>query len=388
MTFVLDNASVITADEKKDNYSVVVSDGGKIAYVGPENDRPKINGTHYDLKGRIISPGFINIHVHGGDGITFGHNNLELELQTYSKWVAMNGVTNFLCSIAAPNKSDLNELIKQYVEILEKGVSGAVCSGLHLEGPFMNVEKKGAFHPSWLRMPDIEESKKYISAGKGWIKQITIAPELENANQVAELFKENGIVVALGHSNADFDTASKALNSNFSHVTHTYNAQSSFSHRLPGVVGAVLSSDKVTAEIISDMVHIHPAAIKIMVRSLGTDRVVIITDAMAGAGMPDGKFALVGYEVTVSNGIALLEDGTLAGGISTMNQCVRNMVEKVGVTMVDAIKMASLNPARVINEEDHLGSISEGKDANLIVIDEKVNVYLTMVNGKIVHNAL
>ena len=388
MTFILDNASVITAQEKKDNYSVVVSDDGKITYVGPSNGKPQINGPCYDLKGRIISPGFINVHVHGGNGVTFGHDDLESELQTYSRWAAMNGVTNFLCSIAAPKRAELTDLISRYVDILEKGIPGAECSGLHLEGPFMNVEKKGAFHPAWLRMPDVDEAKEYIAAGKGWIKQITIAPELENAPQVAEIFNSSGIAAALGHTNTDFDTASEALKNSFSHVTHTYNAQSSFSHRSPGVVGAVLSSEKVTAEIISDMVHIHPAAIKVLVRSLGTDRVVIITDAMAGAGMPDGKYKLVGYEVTVSDGIALLEDGTLAGGISTMNRCVRNMIEQVDVPMVDAIKMASLNPAKVIKEDDHLGSIVKGKDASLTIIDEMVNVYMTVVKGKIVHNAL
>ncbi len=387
MSFTLDNASVITHHEIKNNFSVIVSDEGKIQYIGPSNKKPAVDGKSLDIKGHIISPGFINIHVHGGNGVTFGHGDIESELHIYSRWAAIHGVTNFLCSIAAPERAELSDLITRYVDILSRSMPGAECSGLHLEGPFMNVEKKGAFNPAWLRMPDLGEAKEYIRAGKGWIKQITIAPELEKAAQVADLFNENGIVVALGHSNANFDTAAEALRNSFTHITHTYNAQSSFNHRSPGVVGAVLSSDKVTAEIISDMVHIHPAAIKVLVRSLGNDRVVIITDAMAGEGMPDGKYILVGYEVTVNNGIASLDDGTLAGGISSMNHCVRNMIEKVGVPMVDAIKMASLNPAKVIKEADHLGSIVEGKDASLIIIDEKINVYMTMVKGRIVHNA-
>jgi len=388
MTVIFENASVITEREIKENYAVVVSDDGKIQYVGSNDDKPVIDGTRIDLKGRFLSPGFINIHVHGGNGITFGHNDLGAELNTYSAWAAKNGVTGFLCSIAAPERNELTDLISSYADLMNNDFPGAACVGMHLEGPFMNVEKKGAFHPDWLRLPSREEAQDYIKAGKGWVKQITIAPEMPDAAAVAKIFDDNGVTAALGHSNADFETASQALKNSFTHVTHTYNAQSSLNHRLPGVVGAILSSDRITAEIISDMVHIHPAAIKVLVRCLGTDRVVIITDAMAGAGMADGKYVLVGYEVTVKDGIALLEDGTLAGGISTMDRCVSNMIEKVGVPMVDAVRMASLNPARVIKEDDRLGSIAVGKNASLIVIDEDVKPYLTMVNGKIVHNVL
>lgn len=388
MVLILDNASIITEHEIKNNYSVVIADDGRIKFVGPSSNKPVIDGSYFDLSGYIISPGFIDIHVHGGHGVTFGDADLETKLREYSKWVAINGVTNFLCSIAAPERTSLTDLISRYVDILSKEYPGAQCSGLHLEGPFMNVEKKGAFNPKWLRKPDVAEVEEYIEAGRGWIKQITLAPELKNADRVAAVINEHGIVAALGHSNCDHKIAAQALKSYFTHVTHTYNAQSNFNHRFPGVVGAILSSDKVTAEIISDMVHVHPTAIKVMVRCLGTDRIVIITDAMAGAGMPEGKYFLVGNEVTVKDGIALLDDGTLAGGISTMNQCVRNMVEKVDVPLVSAIKMATLNPAKVIKAADHLGSIVEGNDGSLIVIDEAINVYMTVVKGKIAHNAL
>jgi len=217
---------------------------------------------------------------------------------------------------------------------------------------------------------------------------MTMAPELPHANEVARLFRQNGVVVALGHTNTDYETASKALKGDFVHVTHTFNAQSSFDHRAPAVFGAVMSSDNVTAELIADCVHVHPAAMKVLIRSLGTERVVLITDAMTGAGLKDGKYMLAGNEVTVKDGHATLANGTLAGSIATLNQCVRNVNQLVGFPLVDAVKMASLNPARAMGLGDRLGAIQPGKDASLTVIDEDVTVYLTMVKGKIVYNNL
>jgi N-acetylglucosamine-6-phosphate deacetylase len=196
------------------------------------------------------------------------------------------------------------------------------------------------------------------------------------------------VVVSLGHTNSDYALASAALKGNFTHVTHTFNAQRGFHHREPGVFGAIMASDEVTAELIADTVHAHPGAMKMLVRCIGTDRVVLITDAIAGAGLPDGVFDLVGFKVTVRNGQATLSDGTIAGSTITMNRCVRNINQFVGVSLLDAVKMASLNPARAMGFASRLGSIRAGKDASLVVIDEQVNVYLTMVKGQVVYSNL
>jgi N-acetylglucosamine-6-phosphate deacetylase len=171
-------------------------------------------------------------------------------------------------------------------------------------------------------------------------------------------------------------------------VTHTYNAQRGFSHRDPGVFGAILTSDNVTTELIADKVHVHPGAMKVLYRCVGADRIVLVTDAMPGAGFGDGTYQLVGHSVTVKGNQATLEDGTLAGSIATLDQCVRNMVMDVGIPLPQAVQMASLNPARSMGFADRLGSITPGKVANLVLIDENVNVYLTMVRGEIVHNNL
>ncbi|RLC85246.1 MAG: N-acetylglucosamine-6-phosphate deacetylase, partial [Chloroflexi bacterium] len=257
--------------------------------------------------------------------------------------------------------------------------------GLHLEGPYLSLEKKGAFNPAWLHPPTIEEVRSFLEAGQGWIRQVTLAPELPNAQAVAALFRQQGVVVALGHTNSDYELASAALRGNFTHVTHTFNAQRGFQHREPGALGAVLASDQVTAELIADTIHVHPAAMQVLLRCLGTDRVVLITDAMAAAGLGDGTYSLVGHHVTVKDGVAREADGTIAGSSVTLDTCVRNMNQKVGASLPDAVKMASLNPARAMGLADRYGQLAVGQDANLIVIDESVNIHLTMVQGRIVH---
>jgi N-acetylglucosamine-6-phosphate deacetylase len=236
-------------------------------------------------------------------------------------------------------------------------------------------------------MPSVAETEAVLAAGRGWIRQVTLAPELPGAGEVAERFREAGVVVSMGHTNTDYETAGAALKGNFTHVTHTFNAQSGFHHRQPGVFGAILASDRVTAEIIADTIHAHPGAIKVLVRCLGSDRVVAITDAMSGAGLQDGTYSLIGQTVYVKDGMATLADGTIAGSTARMNQCVRNLVQLVGVSLADAVQMASLNPARAMGLGDKLGSLEVGKNASLVAFDENINVRLAMVRGRVVYRS-
>jgi len=382
------STNIVTPTEVIEHGAVAISDG-KIIYIGDLENAPHHCELRLDMRGKFLSPGFIDIHVHGGFGVSFEDtSNIEKDIQNYSNWVVGTGVTNYLCSIAAKDAPSLVEKIEQYIKVFEKGVKGAQPIGLHLEGPYLNVKRKGAFNPEWLRLPDMEEARSCIKAGKGWIRQMTLAPELPGAQEIASYFRSVGILVSMGHTDADYDTACAALKGNFTHVTHTFNAQTGFHHRKPGVFGAILASDEVTAELIADTVHAHPGAMKILVRCLGNDRVVLITDAMPGAGLPDGVYNLVGLEVTVRDGHANLPDGTIAGSTALLNQCVRNVNQLVGVPFPEAIKMATLNPARSIGMSDRLGSIAVGKDANLVVLDQDANVCMTIVKGEIVFNQL
>jgi N-acetylglucosamine-6-phosphate deacetylase len=379
-------ATVFTPHEVMEDCSVVVSDEGTIAYVGPMEGAPRTNGQKLDMRGRIVCPGFIDIHVHGGNGITFGGSpHIAEDLGAYAEWVPSTGVTGFLCSIAAPDAKTHVSMVESFVRAFEARPPGAETLGLHLEGPFINVEKKGAFNPAWIRAPALDELEGVLRAAGGWIRQMTLAPEMPGAQPVAGRLRQSGIVVSMGHTNADFAEASEALRGRFSHVTHTFNAQRGFHHRQPGVFGAVMASDHVTAELIADTIHVHPGAMKVLVRCLGTDRVVLITDAMAGAGLADGVYDLVGHTVTVTNGKATLADGTIAGSTAMLNHCVRNVHELVGVPLPESLKMASLNPARAMGFADRLGVLAAGKDASLTVVDAKLNVYMTMVKGQIVY---
>jgi len=341
MVFTLKNANVITPHKKYKHYAIQVSEQGVITYVGPMQDAPPAEGETLDVAGRIIIPGLIDIHVHGGHGITFGQlESLEEDLNAYSEWVVEQGVTGFLTSITAPTAEEIRDLIQAYVPLFEKGTSGAEPLGIHLEGPFMNIEKKGAQNPAWIRDPSLEEAEMYLEAGQGWIRQMTMAPELPHAKEVAALFRKAGIVLAIGHSTADYETAVDALKGDWNHITHTYNAQTGLHHRAPGIVGATLVSDQNTAELIADEVHVHPGAMKVLIRCLGTDRVILVTDAMTGAGLPDGDYELLGFKITVKDGKATQEDGTIAGSVTVLNRCVENVYKDVGVSLAEAVKMA------------------------------------------------
>lgn len=387
MTIVLDYATIITPLERLKQASLVVGNAGKIEYIGPMELAPAVDGPRLDLRNLILAPGLIDIHVHGGNGITFGsHETLTEDLRAYSNWVVKNGVTGFLTTITAPSPEELAAMIRSLVLEFKKGLPGAQGLGIHLEGPFMNLEKKGAQNPKWIRNPNMDEAKLLLQAGEGWIKQMTMAPELPDAYQVAGVFREAGVTLSIGHSAADYETAVKALTSHWTHITHTYNAQTGLHHRRPGIVGAVMGSDEITAELIADLIHVHPGAMKALVRCIGTDRVVLVTDAMEAAGLPDGEYQLLGARVTVSGGKATQEDGTIAGSSAVLNQCVRNMYREVGFSLSDSIKMATLNPARVIGEAGKRGSLQVGKQTDLIVTDQDMKIYLTMVNGKIVYS--
>jgi len=388
MSMMFYNATLLTPTVQIKRGVVSVSEDGQIIYAGPEDNAPCLEGQIIDLCGLIVIPGLIDIHVHGGNGVTFGDPDASRTLDGYSRWVVVGGVTGFLCSLIAPDPGALVALIQDYVSALEKGLPGAEGLGLHLEGPFLNPEKKGAFNPAWLRQPDLPEAQAFLQAGRGWIRHVTLAPELPGAMQVAALFRLAGVAVALGHSNANYELASAAMNADFTHVTHTFNAQRGFDHRQPGVFGAVLASDRVTAELIADRVHVHPAAMKTLLRCLGTSRVILITDAMSGAGLPDGLYELLGHQITVKDGLATLADGTLAGSTALLNQCVRNIHRDVGLSLGSAVKMASLNPARFLHLQHRLGKLAPGKDASLAVIDQDAQVFLTMVRGKIVFDRL
>jgi len=366
---------------------VTINTDGIIETVSPISTSSNISDTDLVLNGMTLLPGLINIHTHGGYGVMFGEGDFETDLKTYSSWAAGNGVTGFLLSVTGPTPDAIKKIILDYVKLFNSKSSwpGAAPLGLHLEGPFLNPDKHGAFDPCWLHIPTVNEIAQYLEVGGNWIKQVSLAPEIEGAEKAAEFLSKAGVTVAMAHSDADYETASNALAGPFSHVTHTFNAQTAFHHRAPGVVGAILASEGITAELIGDGIHVHPAVMKILFRCIGAERVVLITDAMPGAGLPDGKYQLMGREVKVENGKATLPDGTIAGSAATMRACIETTVKKSGIPLIEAIRAASYNPSLVIGESDRMGSIEAGKEANITVLDDEFNIFMTIIKGKIVY---
>ncbi len=382
--------ALLTPEARLSPGIVGMADDGTVAYVGASLPADVKDGSVHDLpEGSRIVPGLIDIHTHGGTGITFGRGqDLASDLHTYSEWVASTGVTGFLCSIAAPDSESLREMVRVYAGAFEVGeFPGAVPLGLHLEGPYLNPEKRGAFNETWLRGPLLDEVEALIEAGGGWIRQMTLAPELPGAFEVAERLGDAGIVAALGHSSTDYEEAARALRGPFVHVTHTFNAQRGFHHRRPGVLGAVLTSDGVTAELIADTVHVHPGAMQVLLRCLGPDRVTLITDAMAGAGLGEGHYELTGHDVWVKDGEARQVNGTLAGSVATLELCVRNAVDHIGVSLLDAVRMATVNPARVLGMAQRRGRIAKGASGDWMVLDKALRVAMTVVQGRVVYRA-
>ena len=385
MPIKLSHMNVLLPDQILPDTTVVMADQ-RIQYIGPESDAPPFSGDEYQLPGLYLAPGFFDVHVHGGVGVQFGAtDDPARELATYSERVVCTGTCAYLCSIAAPSADELIAKVTSFVPALEREYLGALPLGLHLEGPYLNPERKGAFNPAWLRPPDLDETAALIEAGRGWIRQVTIAPELPDADQVAKFYSDAGVTVALGHSNTTYSAAREALQGDYRHVTHTFNAQRGFHHREPGVLGAVLASDDITAELIADNVHVHPGAMRVLLRCLGTERVVLVTDAMAAAGLPDGEYDLLGNIVTVQDGRATLPNGTIASSTAGMNDCVRNVNQLLDVPLYAAVQMASAVPSQAMGVSDRIGSLAIGQPANLVVFDDQVDIALTIVSGQVAY---
>jgi len=392
MTITLNHTTIFTPDRVFEDAALVVGESGSIEYIGAMDCAPRSDGPILDMRGRIVIPGMIDIHVHGGNGIDLGvtprpTTSLRDDLHAFSNWTAQSGVTGFLAGIGMKNPQSTIQRLKAYADIFEEGLPGAEGLGVYMEGPFMNRDQKGAIPEDWLHDPDLDEARAYLEAGGGWIRQITIAPELPHALEVASLFRQAGVVVALGHSSCTYEQARDALKGGWTNITHTFNKMGFLHHRDPGIVGAILESEDITTELICDTIHVHPAVMRILLRCVSPERIALITDATLLAGLPDGEYDWEGRTVTVRDGWARIPAGNLAGSTVALNTCVRNMNQAVGASLREAVQMATLNPARAMGFTDRLGSLRSGRAANLAVIDEDVNVYLTMVNGKIVYQA-
>lgn len=327
----------------------------------------------------IIVPGFIDVHVHGGDGADFMDAHEESTARILG-FHAMHGTTAVAATTLSASRSDLHAAVESIARVTMERPAGAEVVAVHLEGPFINVKRAGAQDRGSIRPADIHEVAALIAEAPRlrWI--ITVAPELEGARGLIEHFRDR-VLFSIGHTAADHAAAVSAIEWGALHFTHLYNAMSGLNHREPGVVGAALTSVASTAELIADGVHVHPAAMRVAVQSM-PHRVALITDAMRACGLADGTYKLYEYEVTVADGAARLGDGTLAGSVLTMDAAVKNMIELAGLPVETVIPMATEVPARIAAVADRKGRIESRYDADLVVMNERFDVQRVWTRGE------
>ena len=360
-------------------------ENGKIAYIG--DDQRVITETLPYEQGSIIVPGFIDQHVHGAGGSDAMDGTVEA-LNTIANTLAREGTTTFLATTMTQSPENIlkaMDAVKKYRE--NQPIDGAEVAGIHLEGPFISTKHVGAQPLEYVANPDVAVFDEYNKASGNAIKIVSLAPEVENADKLISHLNELGIVASAGHCDAGYNDIEKAIDAGLKNITHTFNAQKALHHREIGTVGSALLFDCINSEAICDIIHLSIPAIKLLIKNKPHDKFTLITDSMRAKGLSDGISELGGQKVIVKNGEARLENGALAGSILKMNDAVKNLVLKCDVPFTDAVDFATVNPAKNLNLFDSIGSIEQGKRANLTVLDGEFNVKLTVKDGNVIYKA-
>lgn len=384
MRLLIKNANIITPYDVLRNFELAV-ENNQIKYITPSGiSNEKEFNEIIDAGENYLSPGFIDIHTHANSGYDTMDATFEA-IDAMARFHIQNGVTGFLATTMTASTEETKKAIKNVADYTSRqkekhgtldtsGYVPAEVLGLYLEGPYFSMAKKGAQSPEYLKNPDINELASFIKLSGDAVKVVALAPELPGAMETISYLRTQGITVSAGHTDASFDTAQKAFNHGVTQVTHVFNGMKSFTHREPGIPGAALTDERVYCEMICDGIHLHPGTMKLVVKAKGKDRIILISDSMMAAGLSDGEYTLGGQKVVVKGEEARLSDGTLAGSTLTLNKAIYNMVRMVGVSLPDAVRMATLNPARAIGLDRNKGSIEIGKDADLVIFDEQLNI--------------
>jgi|SRR5882672_1255879 len=376
---------LMTPTETVEHPLVLVADG-KIIEIAAGRSRPVPAGTRtLDLGDSVIAPGYVDLHIHGSAGFDVMDDNADA-LPAVERLLVRHGVTGYYpTTMTAPLDTTLRAL-ERLADAIESGrhadksAEHRACPlGIHLEGPFISHARKGVHPAANLLPPKAETFERFWQAARGHIRMMTIAPELEGAAEVIIEAARRGVCASLGHPNADFEATERGIAAGARHATHTFNAMRPLDHRGPGILGAVLTDSRLSADIIADGVHLDPAIVKLVAQAKGLEQTVLITDATAATGMPDGRYHLGSLEVEVRDG-RCMADGKLAGSILTMDKAVRNLSRFAGWSLPQAVAAASRNPARVGGVANK-GVLAAGTDADFIVLNPAGEVLRTFVGG-------
>lgn len=335
-------------------------------------------GETIDGAGLYAIPGLTDIHFHGCVGYDFC-DGTEEAISAIAAYEAKNGVTQ-ICPATMTQPEDTLQQICAAAKAHDNR-EGAALVGINMEGPFISKEKKGAQNEKYIHAPDLELYRRLQKASGNLFKLVAIAPEVEGAMDFIKETKDE-VVLSIAHTAADYETAKAAIDAGASHLTHCYNAMMPFSHRAPGVIGAA-SEAHIEAELICDGIHIHPSVVRATFKLFGDDRVILISDSMMATGMADGEYMLGGQDVTVRGNKATLHDGTIAGSATNLMDCMRTAVKKMDIPLGTAVKCAAVNPAKSIGIDREYGTLAVGKMANLVLLDEDLNIRYVILKGKI-----
>ena len=384
------NGTILTPFRAIKNGTVVIENGQILGVYEGNTEVP--DATEIDAKGQYIAPGFIDIHVHGGGGFDFMDGTEEAFLKI-AELHAQYGTTSLVPTTLTAEKEDLLQTLDVYEKATRQNTKGANLLGIHLEGPYFALSQRGAQDPRYIRNPDPTEYEEILSHSSSIVRW-SAAPELEGAIAFGQRLRQKGILAAIAHTDAFYDDVVAAYENGYSLVTHLYSAMSGVTRknafRYAGVIESAFLLD-LDVEIIGDGIHLPAPLLKLIYKIKGADRTALITDAMRGAGMPEGESTLGslknGLKVIIEDGVAKMPDRTsFAGSVATFDRLVRNMINMADVSLLEAVRMASTTPARIMGVDNRKGSLAKGKDADIVFFDENIHVSRTMVGGKVVYS--
>ena len=369
----------------------IAVENGKIVSVGPRDAATDAGAEIFDVGGLWVAPGFIDMHVHGGGGYDFMDATVEA-FHGAARMHALHGTTTLLPTSLASGDEALLDMIHAYQDAVRVSWVGAAMPGLHLEGPYFSLAQAGAQAPDAITPPDPERTARILKAAQGSILRWSSAPELPGSMEFAREMRERGILLSIGHSDARESVVAEAIENGYTHLTHFYSGMSTIvrekSYRFPGIVESGYLYPELTVEIIADGCHLPASLLRLVYQSMGTRRVALVTDALRGAGMPEGESIIgslkEGRRCIVEDGVAKLPDrSAFAGSVATTDRLVRNMVQLAGAPLQDAVKMMSLTPARILGFQDR-GMLAVGYRADIVCLDAGLHAVKTFVGGEVV----